>query len=146
MIRTTYFVSESQFEGRCDPRWYTPRGDSCYGYYEQPKSFEDAAALCERNYGHLVSISDVEENAFVTRLTNGERAWIGGLRNTSLCKCCEYWRNMTYIIFLTHIIFPCKMRTWWDFNIYEEYIKYYKILMAPCNKYYFFNFVYFSLI
>ncbi|PIK44423.1 putative IgGFc-binding protein [Apostichopus japonicus] len=76
--------AESSHEGRCDPSWYTPRDGSCYGYYAQPKSFEDAAALCERNYGYLVAISDVTENAFVTRLSHGERAWIGGLRNTSL--------------------------------------------------------------
>ncbi|KAJ8042690.1 IgGFc-binding protein [Holothuria leucospilota] len=74
----------TQVEERCDPPWYTPRQGSCYGFYDTPKSFQEADAFCQRNYGNLVSISDAKENAFVTRLANGERAWIGGLRNVSL--------------------------------------------------------------
>lgn len=56
---------------------WVPHGTSCYKWFERQDYWYPAEQSCKSEGGHLVSISDKQENTFVGRLTYCQRVWIG---------------------------------------------------------------------
>lgn len=51
--------------------------ERCYKVYTEEKYFSSAENVCLREKAHLVSISNVVENNFISEITNGDEVWIG---------------------------------------------------------------------
>ena len=49
-----------------------------YAYYDIPTSWTAANAFCQSKGGHLVTVTDAEENEFVKNLCGEIRFWLGG--------------------------------------------------------------------
>jgi Lectin C-type domain len=55
----------------------SPSNGHCYRLNEAQLTFEEARAACERDAGHLLTVSSREENDFTRDLHPGEH-WLGG--------------------------------------------------------------------
>ena len=82
--------------GFCEPTWtFFPHTGKCYKYYikttwANQDQFREAEHACRNNFDaptfatlDLASVPDESTNIFMTTLSQGQKAWIGGHRNFS---------------------------------------------------------------
>ena len=60
----------------CDPGW-SYFNSSCYAVSKKCANWTEALANCRQENASLVSVNSNEENAFIQRLHNGAKSWLG---------------------------------------------------------------------
>jgi len=87
-------VCEYRIGEECAAGW-TQYKESCYKFMTKKVSYFYSQKLCKREHAgaHTVSIQDVEENRFVSSLSNYQQFWTGGRKTGGTWKWCNYSYN-----------------------------------------------------
>ncbi|XP_060590084.1 contactin-4-like isoform X2 [Ruditapes philippinarum] len=89
----------------CPDDWI-PNGDRCYQFSFQPRNYDDAAHICQKNGAILLSIDDIAENTFVLahlrKVDNQRLEWYtSGERDSSTVIARYVWTATNQEISLT---------------------------------------------
>ena len=79
MMKTSGYGSncEASCVGSCGNGWDT-RGNRCFYLSKKERTWLYAQDWCQRNGGHLASVTDEQDHNFLTE--KGVQVWIGGIR------------------------------------------------------------------